>query len=72
MQVGQKVKVTRNQGSWLNQATWWPEGDITGTVTKVCKNGSVYVAQDQFRNTSEDGRRTRVFSTSDNVTINAL
>lgn len=69
MQVGQMVKVTRNDGSWLNSAAWWPEGDITGIVTKVCKNGSVYVAQDQFRNSSEDGRRTRVFAARDDVTI---
>lgn len=72
MNVGQTVKVTRNQGSWLLQATWWPKDDITGRITKVCKNGSIYVAQDQFRNTSEDGRRTRVFSLSDNVTISAI
>jgi hypothetical protein len=69
MNVGQKIRVTRNANSWLNQATWWPEGDITGTVTKVCKNGAIYVAQDQFRNISADGRRTRVFSTEDDVTI---
>ena len=67
--VGSRVKVTRNEGSWLHDAIWWPEDDITGTVTKLCKNGSMYVAQDQFRNQSEDGRRTRVFSAADNVNI---
>ena len=69
MQVGQKVTVSRNQESWLNKAVWWPAQDITGTVTRICKNGSVYVAVDQFQNNSKDGLKTRVFTKQDNVTI---
>jgi hypothetical protein len=72
MNVGSKVKVTRNAGSWMFDAIWWPAEDITGTVTKVCKNGAIYVAQDQFRNQSEDGRKTRVFSLDDKVTITEI
>lgn len=72
MNVGSKVKVTRNEGSWMLLAIWWPADDITGTVTKICKNGSVYIAQDQFSNQSADGKRTRVFSLEDKVTISAI
>jgi hypothetical protein len=72
LQIGQKVKITRNEGSWLFKAVWWPVGDITGEVTRICKNGSVYVAQDQFQNNSEDGKRTRVFHVNDKVTITEI
>jgi hypothetical protein len=72
MEIGQSVKVTRNEGSWLFRAIWWPTSDVTGIVTKICKNGSVYVAQDQFKNNSSDGKRTRVFSIDDKVTITPI
>ena len=67
MQVGSKVKVTRGEGSWLHKAVWWPATDITGTVTKVCKNGTVYVACEQIRNASEDGMHTKPFQKKDKV-----
>lgn len=69
LQIGDRVRVIRNAGSWLHAAIWWPENDIYGTVTKVCKNGSVYVACDFMPNKSIDGKRTKVFSNEDNVTI---
>lgn len=72
MQVNSRVMVTRLEGSWLREATWWPVSDITGTVTKICKNGSVYIAQDQFKNNSQDGKRTRIFSIEDKVLITEL
>jgi hypothetical protein len=72
LNIGDKVLVTRNEGSWFFKAIWWPEGDITGDVTKICKNGSVYVAQDWLKNNSEDGKRTRVFMITDNVTISKI
>lgn len=72
MKIGDKVRVTRNASSWMMQAIWWPENDVTGNVTKVCKNGSVYIAVDQFINTSEDGKMTKVFSKKDGVTITQI
>ena len=69
-EVGQQVSVTRLADSWLNDAQWWPvDGVVTGTVTRLCANGTVYVAVDQFRNNSTDGRLTKKFSTKDKVVI---
>ena len=69
MQIGQKVVVTRESGSWLFEATWWPVCGISGTVTRICKNGAVYVAVDQFANQSIDNKMTYIFRKSDLVTF---
>ncbi len=69
LQVGSKVSVTRNANSWLNGAVWWPKDGMTGTITKMCKNGTIYVACDQLHNNSEDGLLTKAFTKKCDVTI---
>lgn len=72
IKVGDKVKITRNAGSWLNDAIWWPIGDISGTVDRVCKNGAVRVSCDQFHNTSKDNKLSKYFYQEDLVTITVI
>jgi hypothetical protein len=62
---GVKVTVIPTEQSGLLNCKWWPKGTVTGTVTKVFKNGKVAVAVDQLRNFSEDGLRTLHFDQSD-------
>lgn len=71
MKVGDKVKVTRTENSFFHRVQWWPLGDVTGTIEKVCKNGKIRVACDQFRNTSNDGRVSKYFEPQD-VTIEVI
>ena len=61
MNVGDKVKVIRLPGCIHENAKWWPESGLTGTVEAVHKNGSVRVACDQLRNHSSDGKVSKTF-----------
>lgn len=55
---GDTVTVTAPEDAPLRGTTWWPRGEVTGTVTKAYKNGNLAIAIHQLRNGSEDGCQT--------------
>lgn len=67
IQVGDKVRVVDADRGGFSRCQWWPEGQVTGNVQKVFKNGKVAVAVHQLRNVSDsgDGLTTLHFRLSD-------
>lgn len=64
---GRKVKITPSPGSGFTKCVWWPKGEVTGTIQKCFKNGTISVAVDQLKNLrdSGDGLRTLHFAAID-------
>ncbi len=66
MNAGDKVKIVLPADADLFKTVWWPkDGNTTGIVQKVFKNGKVAVAVDQLPNRSRDGRATMHFDANE-------
>jgi hypothetical protein len=72
--VGMKVEIVLADDAPLYTTAWWPKRGVrvTGTVTKLFKNGMANVAIDQLRNRSEDGLHTMRMDAADLVPSGTL
>lgn len=59
---GTTVEIVLPVGHSLYSTLWWPDGTVTGTVTRVFKSGDVAVSVHQLANGSKDHFKTMHFA----------